>query len=1071
MQIYDGPTRRVLRKLNVNTARGFTVNGIVSQEEERAIYVRQKFTLKQYEEDAKENLEHMSDQWTFPEERGQFDVRAGNNANNTGALLPIPFTQKHTLSDRLLLNKSFSSVFFKPDNSHNFLTIENRVQAQLAPLLCSELQLTNVTRNPVITGIPSYEQPEVVRVQLGMYDRFWFGSVHVSGAGVPNRDGEASYYVTNQNAIVDHNNPEHYSAYGFSSELLFTQELTRNRGYIDFMYDPEKDVYRSKPFEVSVPQPLNQGEYYAPANLTNAGGLNYNVPPQDVANKPGFNDTIHDFQTYIVPSIETRPTQDATVRDNEDITPYNYFKNRDYAGDGDVTTRPRKHLPTPAQMVTGPANVNQVFREDRNLLDCIKIPLDSGKKSANRRIMGHELGGARILSDDFKEQMYLFIPNFRIVKGNKYSSSARARRLAGNYHVGGALRAIHRPWTTNDFQIPSMAEASANVVQSLELQREYWAFYEETRNNKQYVSESDWTKIITQASLDVSPKQMLNEPAPMWDIVKVGKFVIETPNDRVPLVCIQFEDGLPDEIEALITSIKTDVVDNRATADAPDVLVASHKDINFLFREKKQTDKQTAFTQHTESKGYYRLRLDECNRFATEDTQNMNGSTFALADGTEPWIDANDPFLPTTHADYRNGLWTYGRKIQVSNKNGHGAVFLKAGNSPFQNEAMYERAKRLPVGDEHGDNGAQQLHNYREASIAEAAQTPSNKVCGKPLDLRSNYNFMIHTHAHLQDEFFEVFPQPANIDGVRRLSNENYTKLQNFEIFLPVRRQTVNHFTGAKEVGVECIEPFFGYCTGTSQLDCQHPLDTRKFGKNFPLTIQDYTYTFLRDASPLLAQMKGYIKDPWSTLAITEDNDPEFTCISEKLPQTHQDNKDVMNIHEITPTIDHFFTSYSQGSVAKIDVETRSGMFEYLFLYLKYARGSSDLQTPLHDPVITQLEFKVRGRENLFVKVLDQYDIERISRNNCHKLCDWRYMHNHGQGTLLHLSDIGLTEEIAFPRRKRIQLEISLLADTTDLSTTTTLPDMREFHVAIIRQNQLLMGNVLGCKFSFVNES
>ena len=119
--------------------------------------------------------------------------------------------------------------------------------------------------------------------------------------------------------------------------------------------------------------------------------------------------------------------------------------------------------------------------------------------------------------------------------------------------------------------------------------------------------------------------------------------------------------------------------------------------------------------------------------------------------------------------------------------------------------------------------------------------------------------------------------------------------------------------------------------------------------------------------------------------------------------------------------------------------------------------------------MITQLEIRVRGRENQFVRVLDKYDIERLSRQNCHDECDWRTLHERGQGVLLHLSDIGLTEEIPFPRRKRIQLEISMLLDETEDLTQISLSE-RVFHVVLIRQNQLLQGGVSGCRFSFLNE-
>ena len=45
MQIYSGPTRRVLRRFS--GANGITIDGRVSQEEQRALYVAQTFTLQQ----------------------------------------------------------------------------------------------------------------------------------------------------------------------------------------------------------------------------------------------------------------------------------------------------------------------------------------------------------------------------------------------------------------------------------------------------------------------------------------------------------------------------------------------------------------------------------------------------------------------------------------------------------------------------------------------------------------------------------------------------------------------------------------------------------------------------------------------------------------------------------------------------------------------------------------------------------------------------------------------------------------------------------------------------------------
>ena len=133
-------------------------------------------------------------------------------------------------------------------------------------------------------------------------------------------------------------------------------------------------------------------------------------------------------------------------------------------------------------------------------------------------------------------------------------------------------------------------------------------------------------------------------------------------------------------------------------------------------------------------------------------------------------------------------------------------------------------------------------------------------------------------------------------------------------------------------------------------------------------------------------------------------------------------------MREITPTLDVFTEQYTYQQMPKISLETRSGMFEYIFLWVEFLTEEGSFYYPDTDPVITSLQFKVRGRENLFIRELDGDDIERLSRENAHSLCKWRELHENGQGILLHLSDIGLTEEIPFPEKKRIQLEVTLLS-------------------------------------------
>ena len=103
------------------------------------------------------------------------------------------------------------------------------------------------------------------------------------------------------------------------------------------------------------------------------------------------------------------------------------------------------------------------------------------------------------------------------------------------------------------------------------------------------------------------------------------------------------------------------------------------------------------------------------------------------------------------------------------------------------------------------------------------------------------------------------------------------------ELFVPVRRPVVNKLAATKTLTVECVEPFFGYCTGTSQMNCQHPLDTRKHGLNYPMILQDMSYTYERDGAPLFN--KGFRSDDYTDLVVTFQGDPEFTSISEKHPK------------------------------------------------------------------------------------------------------------------------------------------------------------------------------------------
>ena len=159
------------------------------------------------------------------------------------------------------------------------------------------------------------------------------------------------------------------------------------------------------------------------------------------------------------------------------------------------------------------------------------------------------------------------------------------------------------------------------------------------------------------------------------------------------------------------------------------------------------------------------------------------------------------------------------------------------------------------------------------------------------------------------------------------------------------------------------------------------------------------------------------------------------------------------------------------GDTPSIEIETRQGQFEYLFIFCAYTtRGAQ--RVPEVEPIITSLRLWVEGNENNFVRDLDENELERLSRQNCHTYSNWRELHDKGQGLLLHLADLGLTNEAPFPKRKRVHITLKLLTtkepeeDPYLVYTAVT----REFHVCILRSNQLFESSHMDCRFTFLNE-
>jgi hypothetical protein len=298
-------------------------------------------------------------------------------------------------------------------------------------------------------------------------------------------------------------------------------------------------------------------------------------------------------------------------------------------------------------------------------------------------------------------------------------------------------------------------------------------------------------------------------------------------------------------------------------------------------------------------------------------------------------------------------------------------------------------------------------------------------------------------------------------------------------LFLPRKREEFNQPFGYTEEKVVCVEPFFGYCSGTNQLGCDHPLDTARLGRQFPGLLQDYKYTMSRDWSKLFKQ--GFIQDSSCQVEVTPTDALTFSTIRE-MDGFNQEDKQVSRIGEASHTLKQYTVEYVEKDTPTIEIETRQGQFEYVFMYCDFIREpNADNVMPTKQPVITSIRYHVFGRENRFTRDIDGYDIERISRDNCNSLSDWRTFHEDGRGILIHLADFGLTEEVPFPRRGRMKIEFSLLStklpaietfghNTTEDVVKSTSTHKRRFTVCLLRHNQLLRGDIRSMRFTYLNE-
>ena len=107
MQIYDGPTNRMVKRIKSNNR--LIVEGTVGNLESRNVFVTQSFKLEQVRESLADG--DLPDEWVYPEE-DDFVIPVGGR---------VPFQKDHVIEDKLLLNKSFKNVTFQPYGCSNFL--------------------------------------------------------------------------------------------------------------------------------------------------------------------------------------------------------------------------------------------------------------------------------------------------------------------------------------------------------------------------------------------------------------------------------------------------------------------------------------------------------------------------------------------------------------------------------------------------------------------------------------------------------------------------------------------------------------------------------------------------------------------------------------------------------------------------------------------------------------------------------------------------------------------------------------------------------------------------------------
>jgi hypothetical protein len=518
----------------------------------------------------------------------------------------------------------------------------------------------------------------------------------------------------------------------------------------------------------------------------------------------------------------------------------------------------------------------------------------------------------------------------------------------------------------------------------------------------------------------------------------------------MPFVVLQFADAnnLTEEQEEFVQRILVLACDERLN---PDHSFHPHQyTAQMLWRRSSDTnpDQVSAYQ-------YFTLHIDELNSFK----QPFNVGHLYFRDRVSNDIPANarQAFL---------NILKEQRQVQIEINHARNFYHLKRYSSPFydtynEHVALVGNAAAQTVARKVPDTSSIKPFTYRSIQQFLDPLTPAE--IGNQENRVGLNIFDVNDGGVIGQYEFGI------LSGGMDLNNKPFR----LTLCLPVRTPFRNTLVNKDEVTIECTEPFFGYSTGANQLMCQEPLNQEKYGQKWPLTVQDYSYTFNQKEWVL---DHGYIHDIGCKPILTATTQPEFTTISEM--QSHlQHTKEMSTIYELSSTLDTYRKLFIPGTTPQLSLETQFGMFKYIFMYVSIPQTSHSTAYPSTNPVITSFNYAVRGRENVFVQNMDRYDIERLSRRNCHIDCNWRELHNKGQGVLLHLEDLGLTEEVPYGERGRIVLDITLLTTLEPsvevfggVSTVYSLFAEREFVVVLIRDNQILKGDWQALEFVNLNQ-